>query len=44
MSFQERMLRGLQEFRGVSTIILSGNDYTAKEFMESERVFRGRQL
>ena len=35
MSFQQRMLRGLQEFPGVSTIILSGNDYTAKEFLES---------
>lgn len=36
-SFQERMLRGLQEFRGSTLVILSGNDYTAKEFIESTR-------
>lgn len=35
MSFQKRMLRGLHEFPGASTLILSGNDYTAKEFLES---------
>lgn len=34
MSFQDRMLSGLCEFRGASLVILSGNDYTAREFVE----------
>lgn len=37
LSFQERMLRGLGEFRGKVLLILSGDDYTAKEFIESTR-------
>ncbi len=35
LSFQERMLCGLRNFRGATLIILSGKDYTAKEFIES---------
>lgn len=37
LSFQERMLRGLGEFPGAVLIILSGDDYTAKEFVESTK-------
>ena len=32
------MLRGLSGFHGATLVILSGNDYTAKEFIESTRV------
>lgn len=32
--FQKRMARGLGAFSGPALLILSGNDYTAKEFME----------
>jgi len=35
LSFQEKMLRGLQTFPGGVLMILSGNDYTAKEFLEA---------
>lgn len=37
LSFQEHMLCGLRNFRGSTLVILSGNDYTAKEFIESTR-------
>lgn len=37
LSYQERMLRGFSSFRGATLIILSGNDYTAKEFIENTR-------
>lgn len=37
LSFQERMLRGLSGFSGATLVILSGNDYTAKEFIESTK-------
>lgn len=37
LSFQERMLRGLGEFPGAVLLILSGDDYTAKEFIESTK-------
>ena len=33
--FQERMLRTMQGFAGPVLILLSGNDYTAKEFLET---------
>jgi len=33
-SFQDLMLAGLQGFRGAVLLILSGDDYTAKEFLE----------
>ena len=33
-AFQGRMARALREFNGHAIIILSGNDYTAKEFLE----------
>ena len=35
--YQERMLRGLSGFREATLVILSGNDYTAKEFIDSTR-------
>ena len=34
LGFQERMARTLREFPGRVLLILSGNDYTAKEFLE----------
>ena len=34
LPFQKRMARGLGEFPGPVLLILSGNDYTAKEFSE----------
>lgn len=34
LGFQERMARGWKNFRGRILLILSGNDYTAKEFLE----------
>ncbi|MDR2187937.1 MAG: hydrolase 1, exosortase A system-associated [Azonexus sp.] len=37
LPFQQRMLRGLAAFPGPSLLILSGNDYTAKEFLEACR-------
>jgi exosortase A-associated hydrolase 1 len=33
-SFQDRMLAALQAFEGPTLLILSGEDYTAKEFLE----------
>lgn len=33
--FQKRMMRALEEFPGPSLLILSGDDYTAKEFLEA---------
>ncbi len=33
-SFQQKMIRGLQAFPGYTLLILSGDDYTAKEFLE----------
>jgi len=36
-SFQNRMLRGLKAFPGQVLLLLSGNDYTAKEFLEISR-------
>ena len=35
LSFQEQMLRALGGFPGTVLLILSGNDYTAKEFVEN---------
>lgn len=35
MPFQNRMMRTLQTFPGPSLLILSGDDYTAKEFLEA---------
>lgn len=34
LSFQERMAHGMKEFPGKVQLILSGDDYTAKEFLE----------
>jgi uncharacterized protein len=34
LGFQERMARGWKTFTGPIQLILSGNDYTAKEFLE----------
>lgn len=33
-SFQDRMLEGLRQFRGNVLLVLSGQDYTAREFLE----------
>ena len=33
-TFQRKMFRGLQAFSGYTLLILSGDDYTAKEFLE----------
>lgn len=35
MPFQSRMMRTLQTFSGPSLLMLSGDDYTAKEFLEA---------
>jgi uncharacterized protein len=35
--FQNRMLRGFKAFPGQVLVLLSGNDYTAKEFLEISR-------
>lgn len=35
--FQNRMLRGLKTFPGQALFLLSGNDYTAREFLEISR-------
>jgi exosortase A-associated hydrolase 1 len=37
LPFQKRMLHGIQGFGGEVLILLSGNDYTAKEFLETVR-------
>lgn len=37
LPFQKRMLRGLEDFQGQVLILLSENDYTAKEFSEVVR-------
>lgn len=37
MYFQKRMARGLGNFAGPALLILSGNDFTAKEFMERRK-------
>lgn len=37
-SFQARMLHGLKAFPGTTLVILSGDDYTAKEFIEGTKV------
>ena len=34
LSFQQKMLRGFGNFSGPVLLILSGNDYTAKEFLD----------
>jgi exosortase A-associated hydrolase 1 len=34
LSFRERMAAGLKQFRGEVLLILSGRDYTAREFIE----------
>lgn len=44
LSFQERMLRGMGAFPGAVLLILSGNDYTAKEFIESTKASAAWQL
>jgi len=36
-TFQERMLRSFGEFPGAVLLVLSGDDYTAKEFIETTR-------
>jgi exosortase A-associated hydrolase 1 len=36
-TYQQRMLQGWKGFAGPSLLVLSGNDYTAKEFMEFTR-------
>lgn len=50
-SFQQKMIRGLQAFPGYTLLILSGDDYTAKEFLEycqadtqAMRVLSGRRV
>lgn len=35
ISFQKKMVRGLRSFQGQVLIVLSGNDLTAKEFIET---------
>lgn len=35
LPFQQRMMRALETFPGASLLILSGDDYTAKEFLEA---------
>lgn len=35
LSFQKKMVRGLGAFTGPVLLLLSGNDYTAKEFLET---------
>lgn len=35
LPFQKKMIRALNEFRGQILLILSGDDYTAKEFIEA---------
>lgn len=35
LPFQQRMMRGLEAFPGPVLLILSGDDYTAKEFLEA---------
>ncbi len=35
LPFQKRMMRALKEFQGQVLLILSGDDFTAKEFLES---------
>jgi exosortase A-associated hydrolase 1 len=35
LSFQQKMVRGLGAFPGPVLLLLSGNDYTAKEFLET---------
>lgn len=35
LPFQAKMMRALKEFRGQILLILSGDDYTAKEFIEA---------
>lgn len=35
LPFQQRMTRALEKFPGPSLLILSGDDYTAKEFLEA---------
>lgn len=37
LTFQDRMARGLKNFSGPALLLLSGNDYTAKEFLEYTR-------
>lgn len=37
LSFQKRMMRALKEFQGQVLLILSGDDFTAKEFIEAIR-------
>lgn len=40
LPFQKKMVRGLESFSGRVLLLLSGNDYTAKEFLEAVRVDR----
>lgn len=37
LPFQKRMIRALKEFQGQILLILSGDDFTAKEFLEAIR-------
>lgn len=37
LPFQKRMMRALKEFQGQLLLILSGDDFTAKEFLEAIR-------
>jgi hypothetical protein len=44
VGFQERMATGMRDFPGQILLLLSGNDYTAKEFLEyvsSAKTWRG---
>jgi len=38
LPFQKKMVRGLESFSGQILLLLSGNDYTAKEFLEAVQV------
>lgn len=38
LPFQRRMAMALRAFPGITTLVLSGRDYTAKEFLECARV------
>lgn len=38
LPFQKKMVRGLESFTGQILLLLSGNDYTAKEFLEAVQV------
>jgi len=43
LPFQKKMARGLERFRGSALVILSGNDFTAREFAEALKTDRAWQ-